>query len=219
MDEDAPDGPLVWHYDGRSALRREAVLVDEGDVFRLHGQADGHGGETGPFAWADLIAGHADAGRTSYGLKGVNGWRLGFVDPPPAAVAAKLPGEQRYGRWVDRFGLWRASAIFACLAAITVAIVLRTPALVARLVPASVERRLGDMMVGDFGRNGCNDPAGQAALNALVRPYRRCRPDAGGACRASLQMVNAVTLPGGPHRRSSTGCCKRRRNRRTRSPA
>ena len=182
----------VWHYDGRSALRRAAVLVDAGDAFRL--VEPDH--ETGPFAWAALVANDADAGATSYGLKKTSGWRIGFVDAVPAAIAARLPGRQRYGRAVDRIGLWPASLIFAALAALTVVLVLRTPAAVARLVPASVERRLGDVMVGDFGRNGCVDPAGQAALDALLKRIDDTDPNL-EVHVVRLKMVNAVTLPGG----------------------
>lgn len=182
----------VWHYDGLSALRREAMLVDEGAAFRLV-EAER---ETGPFDWTSLVASDADAGTTTYGLKSLPGWRIGFLDAVPSAIAAKLPGRQRYGRVVDRFGLWRASLGFAVLAGLAVVLVLRTPAVVARLVPASVERRMGDVLVGDFGRRGCADPAGQAALDALMQRV-------GGAGSAvevhvvRLKMVNAVTLPGG----------------------
>lgn len=185
------EGPRVWHYDGRSAMRREAMLVDEGATFRLR-EPDR---ETGPFAWADLTPGHADTGHASYGLKGARGWRFGPLDPVPAALAAKLPRQHRYGRWVDHFGLWPASALFACLAAVAAVIVLRTPALVARMVPASMERRLGDLMVGDFGGHGCDDPAGRAALATLVG-----RLDADRDLDVhviKVDMVNAVTLPGG----------------------
>ena len=167
-------------------------MVDEGDTFRLVEPER----ETGPFAWAALVGNDADAGATSYGLKKAGGWRLGFIDPPPPAIAAKLPGRQRYGRLVDRFGLWRASLGFAVLAVLAVVLVLRTPAAVARLVPASVERRLGDVMVGDFGRNGCADPAGQAALDALLKRVDDVDPTL-DVHVVRLKMVNAVTLPGG----------------------
>lgn len=183
----APSDPRVWWYDGRSALRREGVLLDEGDRFRLGDES---------FAWADLLPPHADAGEASYGLKGAPGWRLGFVEPPPPAMALKLPRHHVYGGWVDRWGLWPAAALFAGIAALVVWGVLRTPAMVARLIPASVERRMGELMVGDFGRRGCQAPAGKAALDALVR-----RVDPEGKDLevhvVAVPMVNAVTLPGG----------------------
>jgi Zn-dependent protease with chaperone function len=188
----AGEAPRVWHYDGRSALRREAVFVDEGASFRLVERDR----ETGPFHWGALVANDADAGATSYGLKNSGGWRIGFVDAPPATLAAKLPRRQRYGGWVDRIGLWPASIAFAAVAALAVTGVLRTPAMVARMVPTSVEKRMGDLMVGDFGRNGCEDPAGVAALNAMLR---RITPEDRelDVHVVKLKMVNAVTLPGG----------------------
>lgn len=182
----------AWLYDGQTALPRTGVLIDEGDRFRLE---DARGG-AGPFAWADLLPPHADAGVASYGLRGVPGWRLGFPDPPPAAIAAKLPRGQTYGRWIDRFGLWPAALVLALVASAVVWGVLQTPALVARLVPASAERRLGELMVGDFGRNGCRRPEGQAALQALVRRVAPTERDL-EVHVVAVPMVNAVTLPGG----------------------
>lgn len=189
---EAVEGPRVWHYDGRSALRREALLLDDGEAFRL-AEHDRH---TGSFAWSDLLPNDADTGTAGFGLKGAAGWRIGFLDAPPDAIAAKLPRLRRYGRLIDRFGLWRASAGFTVLAALAIMGVLRTPALVARLVPTSVERRLGDVMFGDFGQNGCDDAAGQAALGALVGRITAADPTIDVRV-VRLNMVNAVTLPGG----------------------
>ncbi len=182
----------VWHYDGVTALRRRVELVAEGDGFTL--VDDGQAGARVPFA--ELTPGDGDAGHASFGRKGHPGWRITFDGAVPADLAAALPGAHRYGRWVDRLGLWRAVGVFAVLAAIVVVVVLRTPALLARLIPASAEQRLGDVMMGDFGRKGCSDPAGRAALATLVQ---RIDPDDRTleVHVVKLPMVNAVTLPGG----------------------
>lgn len=186
------DGPAVWHYDGQSALRRRAVLAIEGDAFRLI-EAER---TTGPFAFADLVA-RDKAGRDSvYGLNAHTGWRIVFDGGVPVDVQRHLPRDVHYGGLIDRWGLWRAVAVFAVLAGIAIFLFLRTPALVARAVPASVERRLGDVMVGDFGRKGCATPEGLAAMDVLVHrvdPY-----DPGIEVHVvKLPIVNAVTLPGG----------------------
>lgn len=188
----ADDAPLVWHYDGVNALRRRARLHVAGDTFVL--EEDGATGAALPLA--ALVPGHADAGSASYGLKGRPGWRIDFAGPMPPALRAALPQAVRYGRWVDRLGLWRAAIVFAALAAVAVVVVLRTPALLARLVPDSVERQLGEAMVGDFGRRGCTDAAGRAALKTLAT---RIDPDDPRleVDVVKLPMVNAVTLPGG----------------------
>ena len=179
----------VWHYDGVSGLRRMANLTIAGDAFTLI-EADR---TTGPFAFADLIAREDGAG---FALKGRPGWRIGFDGGIPDVVAVRLPRSVRYGGVIDRFGLWRSAAAFAALATIAVILVLRTPALVARMIPASVEQRLGEVMIGDFGKNGCTAPAGDAALQALLR---RVDPYDGtlDIHVVKLPMVNAVTLPGG----------------------
>ena len=182
----------VWHYDGVDARRRQATVEPAGDGFLLV-EADR---TTGPFAWADLVASEAGSGSTSYGLKRRPGWRIGFADGVPDTIAAHLPRHARYGGVVDRLGLWPAAGLFAVIAAIAVTLVLRTPPLVARLVPASVERRLGDAMVGDFGRRGCEDPAGQAALAALVERVDPYDPTL-EIHVVKIPIINAVTLPGG----------------------
>ena len=191
-----PDGGApsasAWHYDGRTALRRQVRLVADGDGFRL--DEDGQAGEH--YDFAQLTPADGDGDPRSFGLQGRPGWRIGFTDAPPAAIAERLPRPHRYGGWVDRFGLWQAAAGFAVLAAIAMVLVLRTPALVARMVPASVERQLGEVMIGDFGRKGCVAPAGAAALAKLANRIDPHDPTL-DVHVVKLPMVNAVTLPGG----------------------
>lgn len=186
----APSDVRVQHYDGVTALRRAATLAPEDGKFHLL-EAER---TTGPFAFADLIASDARA-VPSYGLKGVRGWRIDFPDGV-GELASVLPAPARYGRVVDRLGLWRASAIFGAVAVVAVAGFLQVPSLVARVVPASVEARLGDLMMGDFGRKGCSTPAGDAALAALVKRVDPYDPTL-EVHVVKLPIVNAVTLPGG----------------------
>jgi len=182
----------VWHYDGVSGVRREPDFVVEGDAFRLVEDDRSEG----PYPLADLVAGDAVDGAAIYGLKGSTGWRIGFPGGVPAELAALLPSPTRYGGWIDRIGLWPATAVCAIFAAIAVALFLMTPSLVARAVPRSVERKLGDMMAGDFGDRNCAGPNGPQALAALV-----ARIDPGDrdvrVSVVNLPIVNAVTLPGG----------------------
>ena len=180
----------VWHYDGRSARRQQVLLVAEGAWFRLEGADD-----DAPCRFADLEPREQVGGEAVYGLKGRPGWRIGFAGEVPAALAQMLPHEQRYGRLVDRFGLWRSAGVFAVLAIVIVFLVLRSPRAVARMVPASVERNLGDAMVGNLGGHFCNGPGGQAALDRLAAeldPGERVDVHV-----ANFPVVNAVTLPGG----------------------
>ncbi|HVL30093.1 MAG TPA: hypothetical protein VM326_05185, partial [Sphingomicrobium sp.] len=44
------------------------------------------------------------------------GWRLLIEKPVDQEIAALVPRPSRYGGWIDRVGLWRASAAFAILA-------------------------------------------------------------------------------------------------------
>lgn len=194
LSDAAPDpaGVRVWHYDGVTGIRREPLLVAQGNTFTL----SDIGGETGPFAFADLEARDAAGGDAIFGLKRATGWRIGFPGGVPDAVAAHLPRAARYGAVIDRLGLLPAVLVSAVLAAIAIALFLRTPAAVARAVPPSVERKLGDLMTGDFGARSCQAPGGGEALAALVR---RIAPDDRDIAVqvVNLPIVNAVTLPGG----------------------
>lgn len=182
----------VWHYDGVSGLRREPLLVMAAESFTL---VDRDGTE-GPFAFADLVARDSADGDTVFGLKKRTGWRIGFRGAVPPHVAAHFPHTARYGGVIDRFGLWPSVGVSAVLAALVVTLFLMTPALVARAVPPSVERQLGDVMAGDFGNRRCDAPGGAQALDTLVR---RIDPDDDmiEVRVVNLPIINAVTLPGG----------------------
>lgn len=183
----------VWHYDGLSAVRRQARFEIAGERFAL---TDDRGEALGDHALADLEPRDAVGGDAIFGLKKRPGWRIGFPGGVPAGIAPLLPREVRYGRVIDRIGLWPALGVAAVLASITVFAFLQTPALVARAVPPSVERQLGDLMVGDLGGRTCNGGAGPEALKVLVQRIDADDPLIDVRV-VNLPIVNAVTLPGG----------------------
>lgn len=181
-----------WHFDGRKATRRHPAVVPDADGFRL---VDGDW-QSGPHRWGDLQPVESGAGRHVFGLKGIGGWRLGFDGDVPPGIAAHLPRAGRYGGWIDRVGLVRASIAFAIVAVIILYIGGSAPSWIAPHIPVAWENRLGDAMVGDFGGRFCRTPAGSAALSKLVG-----RMDGDGAARAvevaNIPLVNAIALPGG----------------------
>lgn len=187
------EAPTAWHYDGRSATRHAVRIAPGADGFALLGEDMANA----PHRWSELVAISGAGGRSVYGLKGAQGWRLIFDGPPPPAFAAHLPLPQRYGRWVDRIGLARAAIAFTLIAAAVVALVLTAPRWIAPLVPRSVENRLGDAMVGDLGGRFCRTPAGNAALNRLTAELGGAEAGVRSVEVANIPMVNAVTLPGG----------------------
>ncbi|MCW2393653.1 MULTISPECIES: M48 family metallopeptidase [unclassified Sphingobium] len=191
MTQAGPD-ETIWHYDGTSATRHHPVLEWTAETFTLRWGLN----KSGPHRWGDLVPVDGSGGRSIYGLRGQHGWRLGFTGAPPQDFAIHLPLPARYGRWIDRVGLWRALALFAVIAAGVVYAVLRAPDWIAPHVPLSWEQRLGDAMIGDFGGRLCQTPQSRAALDKLQRklgedvPIRRIGI-------ANVTMVNAVALPGG----------------------
>jgi beta-barrel assembly-enhancing protease len=182
----------VWHYDGASGIRHEPELVPEGDGFRLK-LDEGMGL---PHRWADLVFTGDKDGSATYGLKGTRGWRIGFDAPIPQDIAIHLPHHVKYGRWIDRIGLWPATGAFVAVSAVALFVVTQAPDWLAPLVPASFERKLGDAMIGDFGGRICNGPGGQAALDALVTRVEPKSSDLKVRV-VNINMVNAVALPGG----------------------
>lgn len=183
----------VHFFDGEVARRRVAELERVGDSFLLVEAERRHG----PFAFADLVPMPGARGRgPSYGLKERHGWRIDPVGAPPDDIAPLLPRAARYGGWIDRAGLWRATAVLLAASAAVVAVVLTTPQWLAPIIPGSVERHLGDALVGDFGGRICHTPDGDAALAKLVG---RLDPTPGDldVGVANFQVVNAAALPGG----------------------
>lgn len=182
----------VWHYDGCNANRWHPRLVGDAASFRLIGE----GWESGPWAWTDLRA-LDNAGQDAvYGHATEPGWRIGFTDGViPADIVPLLPQRARYGGFIDRIGLGKASMAFAAVAAAALFVGLKAPGWIAPLVPQSWEDGLGDAMVGDFGGRICRTPEGDAALKALI-----AKVDPEGQARtieiANIPMVNAIALPG-----------------------
>jgi Zn-dependent protease with chaperone function len=183
--------PRVGYYDGVSAVQRFPALIADGDGFSL---VDGDRRD-GPFAFAALEPREPIGGAPVFGLKKRPGWRITFVDGLPDWVADRLPRARRYGGIIDRIGLWPATLAFAVVAAVTIVMVVQLPTVVAPLIPTSVERKMGDLMIGDLGGRVCNGPGGQAALNAIAS--RLGAPDYVDVRVVKIPVVNAVTLPGG----------------------
>jgi beta-barrel assembly-enhancing protease len=182
----------IWHYDGTSGIRYTPALIAEGDYFRL--QLDE--GLGAPHAWSDLVFVNEKDGATTFGHNSRRGWRIGFDGPIPADIAHKLPKAEKYGRLIDRIGLWPASGAFVALSAAALYVGLKAPDMLAPLVPASFEQKLGDAMVGDFGGRVCNGTGGQEALDALVKRIEP-KPEGLKVRVVNISMVNAVALPGG----------------------
>lgn len=182
----------VWHYDGRNANRWRPRLVGDAASFRLIGE----GWESGPWAWADVRA-LDNAGRDAvFGHTAEPGWRIGFADGLiPEEIKPLLPKRARYGGFIDRIGLGKASVVLSAVAAAALFVGLKAPGWLAPLMPQSWEDRLGDAMVGDFGGRTCRTPEGEAALKALI-----AKVDPEGQARtieiANIPMVNAIALPG-----------------------
>ena len=181
-----------WLYDGASAIRHEVEATAEGGALRL----DFADGRSELVNAAALKPGDSRADATVVAHRDIAGWRLTLPHPIAADVAALLPKVERYGRWIDRFGLWPAAGVATALSAVVLAIGWFAPAWLTPLVPQSWERSYGEALVGDFGGEFCQEPTGASALSKLAT---RLDPKAGelNIRVVDIDIVNAAALPGG----------------------
>ena len=179
-------------YDGVTADRRRVDIELTADGLALRGD---EGVDVVAASQLELV----DESATALTLSRLDrpGWRLILPQPVDPAVRSILPTGSRYGRWIDRIGLPKATAILGGIAAVVLFVGYSAPAWLAPLVPESWERNLGAVIVGDFGDNACRDPA---ASRALAKMAERVEP--GGRPPIAMTLIdvgifNAAALPGG----------------------
>src|SRR5436190_10330962 len=99
-------------YDGTTAYPH-AVAAEAGDA-RLHLSAEGWS-ET---VDAELLNAQEGTGADlRLGRSDRPGWRLVLGEPVDPAIAALVPRPSRYGVWIDRIGLARATVVLGIIAA------------------------------------------------------------------------------------------------------
>ena len=177
-------------YDGVTADRHEIDVELADDGLQV-------GPECVPLS--ELSVADEDKSSLILSRAGHPGWRLIFDQLIDPEFRARLPRPARYGSWIDRIGLGKASLVLAAVAAGVLVIGYAAPAVIAPLVPESWERNLGTAMVGDFGENACRNPAASRALAAMSR---RIEPAAQGRTPITMTLLdfgifNAAALPGG----------------------
>ena len=183
-------------YDGGTALPHSVRVEVRDDG--LHLSMDSGWSDQVP---ASLLKRIDQSARTiRLGRSDMPGWRLILPGDAAGSLAPLLGREERYGRWIDRIGLFPALALFGSVAAAVVAIGYLAPEWIAPHVPRSWERNLGNAIVGDFGDNRCRDADGQRALEAMVErldPGATKGPEAVRIAALDIPMFNAAALPGG----------------------
>ena len=181
-------------YDGVTADRHDVEVGWTDDALQLTAAAG-----SPAIPWAELSVGDEDQRLLVLNRAGCPGWRLILDQPVDPELRAKLPSVGRYGSWFDRVDLFRASALFAGVAAAVLLVGYSAPVWLAPMVPESWERNLGTAIVGDFGDNACRDPA---ATQALAKLAARLDPPKAGSSPAPMTLIdfdifNAAALPGG----------------------
>jgi Zn-dependent protease with chaperone function len=179
-------------FDGTVALQSGVDVTLVGGTLELD-----HGGWVDQVEIADLQRIESEAGTLRFAHRDRDGWRLALAPPFDEAFVARLPrrarltGTSGYHRMVIALGGLVGLATAALIA------VVAFPDQLAPHIPLALEKRVGAAMVAPFGQRVCNDPAGQAALDALVdRLDPAARRDGIDVRILDIDMVNAVALPG-----------------------
>lgn len=199
---------MTWrgrYFDGRSAARCEAEIAIVPAA--LHIRPDNGGTVVWPFDRLRWVEPPAASGEARLALD--HGAARLDVDDPGfiAALRGSWPDIDHAAAKHERRG--RAAIIVtasvAGAAALIYAAAAVLPGMITPLVPASVERSMGDAMVeqivGLFGAMEgqksrlCDGREGRAALDRLLA---RLAPDSGYKVTvANMRMVNALAAPGG----------------------
>lgn len=180
------------HLDGKTAVRRDVEIQVIGENFYLLERERRHG----PFAFECVKFISQIGESTSYGYDEIDGWRLTVSGPIPSNLQQWLPPVRNYGIWIDKLGLGPTSIAFVGLSALVIGIGFTAPQWLAPLIPQSVENRLGEALVGDFGGRICSTAKGKAALQKLTNSLDD-NPDDLQVEVVNVDMLNAMALPGG----------------------
>ncbi len=182
----------VSYIDGKNAIRREVEILTIGQNFYLLENERRHG----PYAFCYMHFVSKTKDNLSYGYEDIDGWRLTLSGTIPEELKPFLPATRTYGNWLDKLDFGRASAVFITASVAAVAIIFTAPQWLAPLIPQSLENKLGDALVEDFGGRICSTPDGKAALSKLTNTLD-ANPDDLQVELVNIDMLNAVALPGG----------------------
>jgi len=177
-----------WLYDGASAVRHAVEVGCDGETLVVH-YADG---ETSRIERSRLCHVDSRGDFEVYGLDGVDGWRLGV---PKDFGEGLLPPRRRYGRWIDRIGLWKAVAAAAIVSILVVIGAGYLPALIAPILPKALEEAVGAPVMAGLEGQFCSTPAGDAALRRMSAALAPDMADLDVRIVA-IPIVNAAALPG-----------------------
>ena len=139
-------------YDGLNAERYTAEVVPSGArSIRVTPST----GESVEIDADELTIADEDQQQLILSRRGMPGWRLILDQPVAPELRAAVPSTNRYGGWIDRVGLGKASLVLAGIAGAVLLIGHTAPLWIAPIVPPSWERKVGDAIVGDFGDLRC----------------------------------------------------------------
>ena len=183
-------------FDGSSARAHAVQVAAEKDGIRI--ELDNGRVELAPTRLLRRLS--EDQRQVRLIRSDVEGWSLRLDKPLADDLLARLPRDERYGRWIDKVGLAPALIVLAVLTTGVVATGYLAPHWIAPHVPMRWERKFGETVFGDFRGVRCANPRGQQALETLVErvaPGATKGPDGVKVAAVDVPIFNAVALPGG----------------------
>jgi Zn-dependent protease with chaperone function len=204
----AGPGYQAIFFDGLSSRRRQ-VMLTLGDVLEIAEPGDVQAGAA-VTRWAYDDIRRADSPAGILRLTSASAPPLARLEIRDAAFGAaliarcsRIDEHQTTGRGIAKIVGWSVAAAVSIVCVALFGVPLAADRL-APLVPKPIERRIGDasevQVKTIFGRQSCNDPAGQAAFAKLVNRLRDAAgldDDAMTAGVLPSSVPNAFALPGG----------------------
>lgn len=180
-------------FDGAIAIATDVTVTATDDGLAI-AAADGR---TVMLATDELVRLSSASGRQRIGHRSIEGWRLDLDDPVDPALARHLPTRGFTGATNAGKKAMVAAITVTAIATLALGTLVAAPEMVARHMPMSWEKKIGQIYELPVGAVACTDPAGAAALNALVdRLDPEARKDGLTIQLLDVDDANAAALPG-----------------------
>ncbi len=180
-------------FDGKVATARDVTVAaaDEGMAIT----ADDGRMLTVPTT--ELVRLSDASGRVRIGHRSIEGWRLDFDMPVDPSIEPHLPRRGFTGATNAGRKVMAAAIAVTALGTAALGLLVAAPEAVARHMPMAWETKIGQMYDLPVKAVACTDPAGGAALEALVdRLDPTARKDGLTIKLLDVDEANAAALPG-----------------------
>ncbi|MEO8141046.1 MAG: M48 family metallopeptidase [Sphingomicrobium sp.] len=180
-------------FDGTVATATDVTVAATSDGLAI-AAADGR---TVTMATDELVRLSTASGRVRIGHRSIEGWRLDLDQPVDPELADRLPRRGFSGATNAGKKAMAAAITVTAVATLALGTLIAAPEVLARHMPMSWEKKIGQIYQLPVGTVSCKDPAGSAALNNLIdRLDPEARKDGLTIQLLDVNDANAAALPG-----------------------